>query len=109
MKLIPLSRASFTMRDVSSCPRLPMFIFPPNCIVPSATLLTISPVFPSFLYFISRTPFPENQNYESGVRALHKWQLSPRLGIRVGATSDQPLKSIASSGEHFDRHLRQLR
>src|ERR1700690_876496 len=56
MKLIPLSRASFTMRVVSSWPRLPMFILPPNCIVPSATLLTMSPVLPSFLYFISRAP-----------------------------------------------------
>src|SRR5271155_2207249 len=33
-----------------------MFILPPNCIVPSATSLTMSPVFPNFLYFISRTP-----------------------------------------------------
>src|ERR1700750_3087961 len=71
-----------------------MFILPPNCIVPSATPLTLSPVFPSFLYFISRTPFPENQNYESGVRGLHKWQPSPRLGIRGGATSDQPLNRL---------------
>src|ERR1700722_20835035 len=30
-----------------------MSILPPNCIVPSATSLTISPVFPNFLYFIS--------------------------------------------------------
>jgi len=34
-----------------------MFILPPNCIVPSATLLTMSPVFPSFLYLIS-LPLP---------------------------------------------------
>src|SRR5882672_6325313 len=61
MKLIPLSKASFTMRVVSSCPRLPMFIFPPNCIVPSATLLTMSPVFPSFLYLISHAPSAENE------------------------------------------------
>src|SRR5271170_2325012 len=33
-----------------------MFTLPPNCIVPSATSLTIRPVFPSFLYFISHTP-----------------------------------------------------
>src|SRR5271165_5203225 len=33
-----------------------MFILPPNCIVPSATSLTMRPVFPSFLYFISHTP-----------------------------------------------------
>src|SRR5471030_751630 len=57
MKLIPLSRASFTIRVVSSCPRLPMFILPPNCIVPSATSLTMSPVLPSFLYFICHTPY----------------------------------------------------
>ena len=42
-----------------------MFIFPPNCIVPSATLLTMSPVFPSFLYLISLTPSPENLDYEA--------------------------------------------
>src|SRR5208337_5221500 len=33
-----------------------MFILPPNCIVPSATSLTMRPEFPSFLYFISHTP-----------------------------------------------------
>src|SRR5258705_4414556 len=33
-----------------------MFILPPNCIVPSATSLTMRPVFPSFLNFISHTP-----------------------------------------------------
>src|SRR5229473_2184075 len=65
MKLIPLSSASFTMRVVSSWPRLPMFIFPPNCIVPSATLLTMSPVFPSFLYFISHTPSAKNENCDN--------------------------------------------
>src|SRR5271169_5862555 len=57
MKLIPLSRATLTIRVVSSWPRLPMFILPPNCIVPSANSLTMSPVFPSFLYLISHTPF----------------------------------------------------
>src|ERR1700722_4613386 len=56
MKLMPLSRASFTIRVVSSWPRLPMFILPPNCIVPSATSLTMRPVFPSFLCFMSHTP-----------------------------------------------------
>jgi uncharacterized protein len=39
-----------------------MFILPPNCIVPSATSLTISPVFPSFLYFTSHTPSAANEN-----------------------------------------------
>src|ERR1700733_4791846 len=56
MKLMPLSRASFTICVVSSWPRLPIFILPPNCIVPSATSLTMRPVFPSFLCFISHTP-----------------------------------------------------
>src|SRR5271166_4554151 len=56
MKLIPLSRATFTIRVVSSWPRLPMFILPPNCMVPSANSLTIRPVFPSFLYFIRFAP-----------------------------------------------------
>jgi hypothetical protein len=46
-----------------------MFILPPNCIVPSATLLTMSPVFPSFLYFISRAPSATNEDCDSDVRA----------------------------------------
>jgi hypothetical protein len=33
-----------------------MFILPPNCILPSATLLTIRPVFPSLLYLITQAP-----------------------------------------------------
>ena len=33
-----------------------MFIFPPNCIVPRATSLTITPVLPSLRYFISLSP-----------------------------------------------------
>ena len=41
-----------------------MFILPPNCIVPSATPLTMSPVFPSFLYFISHTPPAADNNYD---------------------------------------------
>src|ERR1700730_11813493 len=56
MKLMPLSRATFTIRIVSSWPRLPMFILPPNCILPSATSLTMSPVCPSFLCFIFCAP-----------------------------------------------------
>src|SRR6266851_7732206 len=58
MKLMPLSSASCVIRVVCSCPRLPMFILPPNCIVPSATSLTMSPVFPSLLYFIFHAPSP---------------------------------------------------
>jgi DNA-binding ferritin-like protein len=42
-----------------------MFILPPNCIEPSATSLTISPVFPSFLYFIFYAPFSVNENFDS--------------------------------------------
>jgi hypothetical protein len=42
-----------------------MFILPPNCIVPSATPLTMSPVFPSFLYLISHTPSAANENCDS--------------------------------------------
>src|SRR5450755_954640 len=56
MKLMPLSRASFTICVVCSWPRLPIFILPPNCIVPKATSLTMSPVFPSFRYFILQSP-----------------------------------------------------
>src|ERR1700687_6176346 len=39
-----------------------MFILPPNCIVPRATLLTMSPVFPNFLYFIFHPPSVANKN-----------------------------------------------
>jgi hypothetical protein len=42
-----------------------MFILPPNCIVPSATLLTISPVFPNFLYLIFHTPSAANENIDA--------------------------------------------
>src|ERR1700737_3863242 len=56
MKLMPRSRASFTIRVVSCWPRLPMFILPPNCMLPSATSLTMRPVCPSVLCFISCAP-----------------------------------------------------
>src|SRR6266496_6682934 len=56
MKLTPLSRATFTIRVVSSWPRLPMFILPPNCMLPSASSLTMSPVCPSFRCFIFGAP-----------------------------------------------------
>jgi hypothetical protein len=39
-----------------------MFILPPNCIVPSATSLTMSPVFPNFLNFIYCAPSAKNSN-----------------------------------------------
>src|ERR1700682_6542046 len=45
-----------------------MFILPPTCIVPSATSLTMSPVFPSFLYFISHTPSAVNETSDTGSR-----------------------------------------
>src|SRR5208282_1351380 len=48
--------------------RLPMFILPPNCIVPRAISLTMSPVFPNFLYFISHTPSAANENCDSKSR-----------------------------------------
>src|SRR5271163_554942 len=68
MKLIPLSRASLTIRVVSSWPRLPMFILPPNCIVPSATSLTMSPVFPNLRYFIVHSPSAANKNCDTKAR-----------------------------------------
>src|ERR1700685_1656536 len=45
-----------------------MFILPPNCIVPSATSLTMSPAFPSFLYFSSHAPPAANKNCDSESR-----------------------------------------
>src|ERR1022692_4750914 len=49
-----------------------MFILPPNCIVPSATSLTISPVFPNFLYFISHTPSAAEENCDGKSRICPK-------------------------------------
>src|SRR6267143_3771992 len=113
MKLIPLSRASFTMRVVSSWPRLPMFILPPNCIVPSATLLTMSPVFPSLLYFISHSFC-----YKRRLRSRYSPQftsgnwLSPCLGAQCHRTWDQSRALVqchVQFARHFDRHLREVR
>src|ERR1700686_1405637 len=75
MKLIPLSRATFTIRVVSSWPRLPMFILPPNCMLPRATSLTMSPVCPSFLCFISCAPCVASERLCS----------STFVGVRPGA------------------------
>src|SRR5260370_28131640 len=61
MKLMPRSRASFTIRVVSCWPRLPMFILPPNCMLPSATSLTMRPVCPRVLCFISCAPCTTSQ------------------------------------------------
>src|ERR1700693_4907595 len=44
-----------------------MFILPPNCIVPSATSLTMSPVCPRFLYFISHTPCGRSREASEGL------------------------------------------
>src|SRR5437868_5655558 len=65
MKLMPLSRATFTIRVVSSWPRLPMFILPPNCMLPSATSLTMSPVCPSFRCFIFYAPCAASERLRS--------------------------------------------
>src|SRR4029077_17063889 len=59
MKLIPLSRATFTIRVASSWPRLPMFILPPNCIVPRATLTQPPKTGPSRMRVL---PNPEKEN-----------------------------------------------
>src|SRR5271167_3054047 len=102
MKLIPLSKASFTMRVVSSWPRLPMFILPPNCIVPSATLLTMSPVFPSFLYFISTPLSTANEECDSDVRR-------PRPQMLRTQRQPSPHRSKYPFTRHFDRHLPEAR
>src|SRR5271166_5448621 len=57
-----------------------MFILPPNCIVPSATSLTMSPVFPNFRYFIGHTPSAANKNCDSKARncpihLVHSWDV----------------------------------
>src|SRR5882672_6942456 len=94
MKLMPRSRASFTIRVVSSWPRLPMFILPPNCMLPSATSLTISPVRPSALCFIGFTML-QNES----------------AGLNVPFVSDPPDRAVAIFGHeqravvcHGDAH-----
>ena len=49
-----------------------MFILLPNCIVPSATLLTMSPVLPSLLYLIPHTPFAANDGFNSEGDPVHQ-------------------------------------
>ena len=49
-----------------------MFILLPNCIVPSATLLTMSPVLPSLLYLIPHNPFAANDGFNSEVDPVHQ-------------------------------------
>src|SRR3979490_1522539 len=62
-----------------------MFILPPNCIVPSATSLTISPVFPNFLYFISHTPSAANENCDNKLRiGPNSTEASKRFRVPTG-------------------------
>jgi hypothetical protein len=67
-----------------------MFILPPNCIVPSATSLTISPVLPNFLYFISNTPSAANE------KRLAKHPLQGRID-----QSERPSAIKIVAGVHF--------
>src|SRR3984893_13997414 len=101
MKLMPLSRASCTICVVSFWPRLPMFILPPNCIVPRATSLTMSPVFPSFLYFIAHTPSSANENCDSDCQfdPLSS-DLVETSACRLGAAADS---EHVNSAVQFDR------
>src|ERR1700722_19064792 len=99
MKLMPLSRASFTIRVVSSWPRLPMFILPPNCIVPSATSLTMRPVFPSFLCFISHSSRSPGRRVDLVCQnwALTEWPVdAPKavvsMHIRFCPLHSEPMK-----------------
>src|SRR5271167_2749022 len=102
MKLMPLSRASFTIRVVSSWPRLPMFILPPNCIVPSATSLTISPVFHSFLYFISHTPSAANEKLRRPIAKTY-------IQLLGACPLDLDQKTFGSSSICFHRMTSPLR
>src|SRR5271167_3914573 len=85
MKLMPLSNASFTIRVVSSWPRLPMSILPPNCIVPSATSLTMSPVFPIFLYFIFPPFFAAGRSRQVAAEGLQKGGRQEQPAAEIGA------------------------
>src|SRR5271170_2394991 len=86
-----------------------MFILPPNCIVPSATSLTISPVFPNFLYFISHTPSAANENCDSKSANLPEFgrgfetvsrSYHSDIRPRVGCTSSQSVAPKAGSRPH---------
>src|ERR1039457_2899623 len=66
-----------------------MFILPPNCIVPSATSLTISPVFPNFLYFISHTPSAANENCDGKSRICpNSAETSKRFRVHTAPDCD---------------------
>ena len=73
MKLIPRSRAVRTIFVVAAWSRPPRRFFP-NCIVPSATSLTIRPVRPNVLYFIRH---PREQTYRSGTGAVNRCPAAP--------------------------------
>src|SRR5271169_1897387 len=79
-----------------------MFILPPNCIVPSATLLTMSPVFPSFLYFVSTPLSTANEECDSDVRR-------PRPQMLQTQRQPSPHRSKYPFTRHFDRHLPEAR
>src|ERR1700733_14010602 len=88
-----------------------MFILPPNCIVPSATSLTISPVFPNFRYFISHTPSAANEIAIGGVETvflqhhrLARKRGHPALPLRIDCTVWPP-QATASRRRQAILHL----
>src|SRR3984893_16394556 len=78
-----------------------MFILPPNCIVPSATSLTISPVFPNFLYFISHTPSAAKESISLRLSAV---KIVARVHFR-GITA----AGVSITGEIIVQHPRTRR
>jgi hypothetical protein len=73
-----------------------MFILPPNCIVPSATSLTMSPVFPNFRYFIGHTPSAANKE--------------SRFQTRIGSIHlEEPAATWICSAMQFDHFMARLR
>src|SRR5262245_62030060 len=104
---MPRSRASFTIRVVSSWPRLPMFILRPNCMLPSATSLTMSPVCPSVRYFISCTPLlaslEENLRHHALVLVVQQMAVEHRhpADHRVGEVHDDVDRTA-------DRHVHRI-
>src|SRR5271156_2861726 len=78
-----------------------MFILPPNCIVPSATSLTMSPVLPNFRYFIAHTPSAGNTSRDTKARigAMHlvySW-MSTFMTMERGANARHATGSLTIS------------
>src|ERR1700757_891045 len=103
-----------------------MFILPPNCMVPSATLLTMSPVLPSFLYRMSHTSstafvlqfagiliaIPGPHGIHGFLRRLSRLTSADRPPLcssrSISLRRNSPCRERISTGRSLFRHIKQL-